>query len=130
MNDLTESDDVLERAIEFASSKYFTGAVESFQTLHAHSFAKLNETKECEYDLSYTAIFNEYQSLLDELFEEFGKSIGVSNKTIYGQCRDVGKELILFNPVRPLNSPTPCHQLMESLRRYLKSIEISGLWIC
>ncbi len=84
------SDDVLEKAIDFASSKRFTNAIDDFQTSHAHHFAKLAESKECEYDLNYTTIFNEYQSLLDDLFEEFGRSIGVSSKVIYSQCRDVG----------------------------------------
>lgn len=87
---MEEIDNVLEKAARFASSNRFTLAVQNFQDKNASHFCKLCETKGCDYDITHTAIFEEYQNLLEGLFDEFAHSSDISSVTLYNQCRDAG----------------------------------------
>ena len=95
-NDEIISISVIEQAIEFTSSSKFTIPVESFKTKNCESFQSDGESKTKEFRIDHTAIFNEYQELIDDLFEQFSREIGVKSSVIYQDCRDVGEWLILL----------------------------------
>lgn len=82
---------ILDRTIKFVDSSRFVNAVDKFKGKNVHYFESYAESKSAEYDLRHTAVFEEYQTLLDDLFAEFSSDIGVSSKEIYQNCRDVGK---------------------------------------
>lgn len=82
---------ILDKTIKFVDSDRFVSAVEKFKRKNIHQFESYAESKSAEYDLRHTSVFEEYQTLLDDLFAEFSSEIGVSSKEIYQNCRDVGE---------------------------------------
>lgn len=82
---------ILDRTIKFVESDRFVTAVDKFKRKNGHYFETYAESKSAEYDLKHTTVFEQYQTLLDDLFAEFSSEIGVASKEIYQNCRDVGK---------------------------------------
>jgi hypothetical protein len=107
--DLSESkDDILvERAdldiesfIEYCQSKEFKNVIDSFRYKYESLFDSAHDSKHPEYDQSHERFeaFQEYQKLLDELFEKFARKYNTSINHIYSGCRDIvdGKFTPLF----------------------------------
>ena len=84
--------DILSCVIEFAHSLRFTEAITDFQKDNCRYFS---EAQSDEYSLEQTAVFNQYQNLLDDLFGGYSSQIGVTLMDVYKNCRDAGYCCIL-----------------------------------
>lgn len=93
---------IIDHAIEFCSSKFFQDAVKEFQLKHCKLFEDLSECKrpeEEEQSLEFTALFEDYNTLLDDLLtEKFLRRHDYSSSLFYAACKDIieGKFVALF----------------------------------
>ena len=89
------ADNLLDLAVNFTNSKQFTSAIDEFISNKSHHFegscdSKYGEIEELPH--SYKEIFEEYQKLIDNLFEDFADRHGFAISAVYGCFRDSGTE--------------------------------------
>jgi competence CoiA-like predicted nuclease len=95
-------DQLLQLAVEYTSSNFFTSKVDQFVEEHAHLFlltaAESKRPEEQEMPLEYNDIFLQYQQLIDGLFEQFAASNKFPISAVYQCFRDSadGKFTALF----------------------------------
>jgi hypothetical protein len=98
-NEEVVGDSILELAVQFTNSHRFVSKVESFMNHHAYKFYNTAESKSQAFDdfpLEYTSIFEEYQTIIDNLFGEFASNSGYSIGTLYTSFRDSGYQTSMY----------------------------------
>ena len=85
------ADNLLDLAVEFTNSKYFTSNVDKFIYENVHIFRN-NESKSSDSELphAYNLLFIKYQEIIDGMFEEFAERNGFSISAVYTCFRDSG----------------------------------------
>ena len=96
-NDVEEEDvptvwgkSLLSDAIIYCSSSKFEDCIDRFRGANSHVFESYVEAKDPENEeqsLECTEIFQEYQSLVEGLLEDFVAQNGVSMKEFYAECK-------------------------------------------
>ncbi len=83
----------IDEVVDFTKSKQFSDKVDNFKRRHVSAFLDIAESKrsdEEEQKLEYTAAFNEFQEMLDELFDGFARAHNTSPQVFYQNCVDAG----------------------------------------
>lgn len=75
---------LMENLISFCSSSSFTSTIENFKQDHAYAFVPLAEEKsDGSHTLELTDIFNQYQSIIENHFQNFAEKEKVSIDRIF-----------------------------------------------
>lgn len=93
--------DLIGRAIKFCASSDFMVPVSSFELANVHIFRDLGESKSPEQEeqkLEYMQVFQKFQDLVEDLFEDFAVRNGSSVGQLFKNFRDTheGRFLPLF----------------------------------
>jgi hypothetical protein len=88
------TENILPELCEFMNSERFKSSVQDFCSKHVPDFEEMDQGKsnqETEFTHEHKLIYDSYQQLIENLFEEFARKRRLSVQDIFSCCKDVGK---------------------------------------
>jgi hypothetical protein len=93
------TENILPELCEFMNSERFKSSVQDFCSKRVPDFEETNEGKgnqETEFTHEHKLIYDSYQQLIENLFEEFARKRRLSVQDIFSCCKDVGKYRLCY----------------------------------